>query len=325
MLKYVVQFTATTLIAGFVFVCVPAAHAQTCVEEVFVNRWGETVVSLVCKGDSEGPSDPGVDDVEDSVSGCWNGYWEVPCWDGDFWWSPKHLMYCKVVTPSNDEPWVWQPSGDPGAPNVTHLLCHYPYSEQLYPFVEYGYDSPVDHVDQLMVMRVAVAKLNLSPPTVGVGAYVYPDARDWGLSWWVGAPMWLWVDATDSHQWGHHSVTVTQAGISISVTATATQVSFDPGDGSKPVTCSSPGNVRVWNPRDLLSRHSPSGCEHTYLQINTLGDKSSRFVVSASVTWSVSWSASTGEAGSFTTTTTSVDNPGIHVGEIHVVRVPVPG
>jgi hypothetical protein len=71
----------------------------------------------------------------------------------------------------------------------------------------------------------------LKPPTVGVGAFVYDRYEEWGLSWWVGAPMWLWVDDRDDLQWGTHEISGEDAGLSVSASVRATSVSFDPGNG----------------------------------------------------------------------------------------------
>ncbi|MCL2483429.1 MAG: hypothetical protein FWF43_08485 [Propionibacteriaceae bacterium] len=173
--------------------------------------------------------------------------------------------------------------------------------------------------DPVAVVRSSVASLGLHPPTVGVGAYVYPGYEDWGLSWWVGAPLWLWVDATDPLQWGTHTVTATQDGLTVTATVTASRVKFDPGDDAEPVTCATPGTPRPWNPNDPLSHHSPTGCEYTYLTTNQLGDKTSRFSVSATVTWTVNWTTTDGQAGTFTTDMSSAATPAIHIGELRVV------
>jgi len=174
-------------------------------------------------------------------------------------------------------------------------------------------------VDPVTLVRTAISSLDLHPPTVGVSAYTYPGYEDWGLSWWVGAPMWLWVDATDTLQWGTHTITANQDSLTVTATITATQVNFDPGDATGPVTCKTPGTPRPWDPNDPLSHHSPTGCEHTYLTTNTLGDTTSRYTVSATVTWTVTWTTNDGQSGNFTTTTTSTTNPAIHVGELRVV------
>jgi len=134
--------------------------------------------------------------------------------------------------------------------------------------------------------------------------------------------MWLWVDATDDLQWGTHTISATAGDMSVTATATATSVTFDGGDGSAPKTCHNPGSPRGWHPNDPMSKHSPSGCEHTYLHTNELGNVNSRYEVSAIVTWTVKWSATDEEAGSFTMDVASTTSPSIHVGELRSVMVP---
>ena len=88
--------------------------------------------------------------------------------------------------------------------------------------------------------------------------------------------------------------------------------------------CANPGTYRPWDKDDLLRDHSPSGCEHTYMKTNTLGDKTSRYLVTAAVTWRVTWSATNGQSGAFTTDIASTEPASIHVGEIRTVNVPPP-
>ncbi|MCL1907277.1 MAG: hypothetical protein FWG08_05110 [Propionibacteriaceae bacterium] len=175
-----------------------------------------------------------------------------------------------------------------------------------------------------MMARTTVAELGLKPPQVGVGAYVYPGEEQWGLSWWIGAPLWLWVDDTDTHQWGSHTLSVSEGGLTLNVVVKATQVSFNVGDGTPPVVCWSQGTPRPWNPNELMSKQSPSRCEHRYQTLNEQGNPDSRFTVSATVTWTATWNTTTGQAGSFTLDMSSTNNPTIHIGELRVVRVPNP-
>jgi hypothetical protein len=162
----------------------------------------------------------------------------------------------------------------------------------------------------------------LHPPTVGVGAYVYPKYEEWGLSWWVGAPMWLWVDDADPLQWGEHSLDASLEDAGITASVEATRVVFDPGDGSKPVVCQSAGTPRPWDPKDRLDRHSPSRCEHVYEVPNEKGEVDSRYAVSATVEWEVEWRTTDGQSGVFTVEVSSVEDPSVHVGQIRAVLVP---
>ena len=133
--------------------------------------------------------------------------------------------------------------------------------------------------------------------------------------------MWLWVNANDPLTWGTHTISASEGGTSITATVTAVKVEFDPGDNLGVITCKTPGTSRPWNPNELMDKHSPSKCEHTYLKTNTLGEVHSRYEVNASVYWEVTWSSSLGESGSFTTATISSTPASIHVGEIRIVQV----
>ena len=168
----------------------------------------------------------------------------------------------------------------------------------------------------------AVESLQLHRPVVGVGAFTYPGYYEWGLTWWVGSPMWLWIDSTDSLQWGTHTLNPTAGGFSLNITVTASEVRYDPGDGSRAVVCRNPGTPRYWNPKDPISRRSPSGCDHKYLRTNTLGEIDSRYTISATVIWDVNWTASDGDYGHFTVEMSSIDNPSVHIGEMRAVIIP---
>jgi hypothetical protein len=172
-------------------------------------------------------------------------------------------------------------------------------------------------------IRTAVDSLQLRPPDVGVGAYVYPGYREWGLSWWVGAPMWLWIESPDDRQWGAHTLSADAGGLAVTAEVKATTATFDPGDGSEPVVCHGTGIARPWHiaKDDSLADHSPTGCDHAYMETNTMGDMDSRYTITATVTWSVDWWSTDGQAGSFTIDMASQDNPAVHVGELHAVIV----
>ena len=109
----------------------------------------------------------------------------------------------------------------------------------------------------------------------------------------------------------------TAGGLTVTATAKSTKVSWDVGDGTAPIVCKNPGTPRPWNPRELMNKHSPLGCEHAYMQTNELGNVNSRYQVSATVIWEVTWSSTDGQYGSFTMEMTSEDDPAVHVVELH--------
>ncbi|MDR0283429.1 MAG: hypothetical protein LBI33_00840 [Propionibacteriaceae bacterium] len=233
-------------------------------------------------------------------------------------------MYCHVINrPASDPNWERHRDAA-GNPQGTLLGCFSGYvrsdGSEMVVWIPGSASSPGRAgTDPVTVARTAVASLQLHAPTVGVGAFVYDGYEEWSLSWWVGAPMWLWVDKSDPLQWGAHTISASDGGLTVTATVTAATVSFDPGDGSPPMVCRSAGTVRPWDPYDPLDHHSPSGCEHTYMHTNELGNINSRYVVSATVTWNVTWSSSDGQVGSFTTTVASTDQASIHVGQLRAV------
>jgi len=252
----------------------------------------------------------------------------IPCRVDDFWWYPMRDKYCYVWDLPADSPW-WDTHRDThGNPVGTYYLCR---TFGLEPTTEAPYWEPAPLItprvpgpDPEAAVRTAVASLKLHPPTVGVGAYVYPKYEKWGLGWWVGAPMWLWVDTNDPLQWGTHTITAALGTDSITATITATQVTYTTGDDTPPTICKTPGTPRPWKKDDPLDRHSPTNCEHTYWHTNKLGDVNSRYTVTATVTWNITWTATDGQSGHFSINMTSTDNPTIHVGELYTVRVPDP-
>ena len=311
------------------------AFAETCSTSVANgDTYASSIsVAVTCQTQSAGSSGTagsttgGGGSAPDRV-GCYdsNGA-QVQCWIGSYWWSAALNMYCiRADFASNSNWWIGH-LDDRGNPTGGYYFCRNA-GEGVSAIIPVWVADPLSTpdlpgVDPEALVRTALAELGLHPPTVGVGAYIYPGYEDWGLSWWVGAPMWLWIDTSDPLQWGSHTLTASESGTSVTATVTPTSVTYSTGDGGTE-TCTTGGTYRPWNPNDLLSHHSPSGCEHTYMTINTKGDRTSRFTVTATVLWTITWTATTGQAGSFTTTLESTSSASIHVGELHVVTIPNP-
>jgi hypothetical protein len=114
----------------------------------------------------------------------------------------------------------------------------------------------------------------------------------------VNLPTWLWVE-----DWSPRSATASVPGVSSTVTATPTRVVWDMGNGDQ-VVCRGPGK-----PYDLsLKEHQQSSdCTYTY-RASSAGQPGQRFQASATMTWSVSWTASGapggGDLGEVSSTTT---------------------
>jgi len=301
---------------------------DTCTAQAFGGSALPITAEVTCSGSSTGSSGTSSSSGNASDGGCYRvDGTPMACWYGDYWWSPAFNTYCQVDNVPPDSS-IWDQHRDAnGNPVGTYYQCLLTVGGELRNVQRWANDTPttpdLPGVDPEALVRTALAELGLHPPTAGVGAYIYPGYEDWGLSWWVGAPMWLWIDTSDPLQWGSHTLTASESGTSGTATVTPTSVTYSTGDGGME-TCTTGGTYRPWNPNDLLSHHSPSGCEHTYMTINTKGDRTSRFTVSATVLWTITWTATTGQAGSFTTTLESTSSASIHVGELHVVTIPNP-
>ena len=95
-------------------------------------------------------------------------------------------------------------------------------------------------------------------------------------------------------QWRPVTVTATAAGVSATATATPTVLSFDPGDGSAPVSCTGPGRAWVFG-QDKNFDPAPGGCSYAYPR-SSYGFPEGMVTATYAITWQVTWSA-TGRAG----------------------------
>jgi hypothetical protein len=115
----------------------------------------------------------------------------------------------------------------------------------------------------------------------------------------VGVPTWLWVDGP----WAPSSATASVGAVAATVTARPVEVTWDTGDGTT-TTCD------AGTPYDPARRPGDqhSGCTHVFTRSSaTL--PGGTYAVVASVSYEVSWSASTGAAGDLGTLTRSTTIP----------------
>jgi hypothetical protein len=118
---------------------------------------------------------------------------------------------------------------------------------------------------------------------------------------------WLWVDPST---WHPISATATAGPVSATATATPDRVVYDMGNGSQ-VVCNGPGTP--YNP-SVPAAQQTTNCSYTYLA-SSAGQPSNRYTVTATIYWSVRWSATgapgggnLGEiAGDTTSTAVTVD------------------
>ncbi len=128
----------------------------------------------------------------------------------------------------------------------------------------------------------------------------------------VRVPVWFAVPG----QWSAVSASAGSPGASVTVTATPTELRFDPGDGSPPVSCAGPGPVFVLGTPEPAR---PPACSYAYLNASTAAPGGQGWPGVLSIGWTVTWVASDGEHGGLADVTTREDVP-VEVREIEAVE-----
>lgn len=100
----------------------------------------------------------------------------------------------------------------------------------------------------------------------------------------VGVATWYAIATT----WQTYTATATLAGTSATVTATPTSARWDPGDGTAPITCTTPGTTY-----DPAHPGTTSDCAHTYRQRTPTG---TAIALTATITYTIAWTATDGTA-----------------------------
>ena len=155
-------------------------------------------------------------------------------------------------------------------------------------------------VDARTVALQAENSLRLPSPTLHFNP---------GVSSVVNLPTWLWIDQS---LWHAYSVTATVGTVSATAVATPVAVVWQMGDGGV-VTCTGPG--RAFDVSQPV-RMQKTACAYSY-RTSSLGQPSAdgnpdaaAFLVRATVTWTVTWSATGAEGqGTLPTLETSAVAP----------------
>ncbi len=115
----------------------------------------------------------------------------------------------------------------------------------------------------------------------------------------VGVPTWLWLDAPPVTG----SATASVAGVAATVTARPTGVRWDMGDGTH-LTCDEGTPYDPSRP----PRDQHSSCTHAFTHASTR-QAGGTYTVTATVTYDVSWTATTGGSGELGALTRSTEVP----------------
>jgi hypothetical protein len=150
----------------------------------------------------------------------------------------------------------------------------------------------------------AITAARLKIPTVAPGIGPSPDLNRWNMAA-VGYPLWLWADGPT--QVGPVSDSV--AGLSVSLRAEVTSLTFRMGDGTT-VTCSGAGDQ--WTRAVEPGTKAPS-CGHTYTKPSL---PKGNYKVAALTEWAVTWTAN-GQSGVINVP--AVQTTDLPVGELQVL------
>lgn len=223
---------------------------------------------------------------------------EIPCRDGDSWWSDAELCYVSVQQPQppKSDP-VWE-----GHTDGTIYFCRNPFiigttSASFWSAARPG--GPAAPPDPQELAQQAIAVMRLRAINIGI----VPEARP-GSVGIIGLPTWMWAQAPDDTTWGPVTRSVSAGGFAVTATAKVERVVWTMGDGST-VVCTKPGTPYA----DSFGRQSSPDCGHTYT-------RTGRYTVRATSHWVVTW-AGIGQSGTIPLDFT--DTTAVTMGEVQVL------
>lgn len=148
--------------------------------------------------------------------------------------------------------------------------------------------------------------MDLDPITIGIVPESGPDRV--GL---VGLPVWMWVENQAEDTWGPITRSASEGTVSVSATASVSEVVWNMGDGIK-VTCAGLGTPYA----DHFGKQASPTCGHRYERVST-GELDDAYQVTATSHWVVQWTGG-GQAGTMELNLTTPRLP-IRVGEAQVL------
>ena len=223
---------------------------------------------------------------------------EVPCFDGDSFWSGEHQCYASLALPQpplTDVVWG-------GHTNGAIYTCFKFNGRMGVPLVDSFWlpAAPPVPVDPAKVAQDAIASMKLR--AIDIGIVPEPGPNSIGL---VGMPVWMWVNQPAENTFGPITRSASAGGVTVTATAKVTKIIWTMGDGTT-VICTGAGTPY----QDSFGKRSSPTCGHTYTK------SKADYLVLAHSFWVITWTGG-GQSGTinmdFTRTTT------IHVGELQVL------
>lgn len=250
-------------------------------------------------GGSTGGGSTGGTSTGGKPGGCTSGGKKVPCQSVNGSWSASRACWVSLASPqppADDPLWDGHTTGHiytciPDSANSTGMDISY----------DFWADSQPATGNPQVAANAAYdeARRKISSPQLGMTPLVGQAL--------VGTDTWLWLDNPAS-AFGTVSATASVPGFQVTATLTATEVTWELGDGTT-VTCRNPGTK--WT---AAKGEGPSPtCGHRYL---AEGD----MAVAATVRWEGSWASSDGRFGGDFTPLQMTDTRAMSVVEMQVLR-----
>lgn len=260
---------------------------------------GDCVVVASTPGSGSSGSGTGSPGGTTNVAACTADGVAIPCRVGDEWWVQNWGCYASVVSPPpplSDAVWAGHTDGAIYNCRVVPVI---PGTNGFWfwsatPPAGPGAVNPAD------LAQRALKTLAITSPTTG--RYPAGRLRDGRPYTVVNAYTWYWSNP------GSFTVLSARAnvgGVWSQVTVTPSRLLFTPGDGAPTVSCDGPGVA--WNRGDGVWAASPAGCDYRYPH-SSIHQPLGVVTATYGIQWRVTWTSSTGAAGTLpalTTTATS--------------------
>jgi len=240
-------------------------------------------------------------------AGCTFGGASIPCQNTYGYWDPGIQCYTAFADPqppASDPAWSGHQPGDGSVWKVSCPNAGWPGAGAFITVSMQWFATPPAGPDPAALAAQASALLTMRAPAIAT-------APKNGVTALVGAPVWVWDDK-NTQTWGPQAVTVTAGGLSVTATASVTDVIWDFGDGSTPVDCANGGTP--YQP-GFGGAASPD-CGHLYA-VSSAALPGGRYTLTATAVWKLTWAATDGQRGTMTFHLT--DTATLAVGEAQAV------
>ncbi|WP_260147636.1 ATP/GTP-binding protein [Streptomyces sp. CEV 2-1] len=164
-------------------------------------------------------------------------------------------------------------------------------------------DPPAARVDPAVVAQIAVDKMLLKGPQIGIT----PKPGGRGV---VGMPVYMWT-AKGPETYGPNTASATAGSVTVTATAKVSKIVWAMGDGTT-VVCTTAGT-----PYRPEFRMTPSpDCGHRYA-LPSSTEESGKYHVTATSTWAIDWTGG-GESGQLAEVRESAVN--VTIAEVQVLN-----